>query len=113
MIYDKIKSHKKQIPVNLLDYVKSQDPQEFEINNSPELTFQQRLLKEGLQQLSDQSRRILTLFYYRGLSLQEIAEKEGYKSVNVVKATKSRAIKFLKEKVNSAKNEHAKRMVYP
>ena len=107
MIYDKIKSQNNLIPLDLLDYVKSQDAKIFEVNNKPELTFQQSLLKEGLSELSNQSRKVLTLFYYRGLSLQEIAEKEGYKSVNVVKATKSRAIKYLKEKVKSAK---AKRM---
>ena len=99
MIYDKIKSQNKFIPFDLLDNVESHDPKEFEINDGPELTFQQSLLKEGLKELSEQSRRILTLFYYRGLSLQEIAEAEGYKSVNVVKATKSRALKYLKEKV--------------
>ena len=103
MIYDKFRLDKKFVQNKSLDHMAHEEPVDFEVSNKVNLTTQQILLREGFRQLSDQSKRIITLFYYRGLSLQEIAELEGYKSVNVVKATKSRAIKFLKEKVNLIK----------
>lgn len=66
---------------------------------SPDLTREQRLLKEHFKGLGAKCQELLTLFYYRGYTIQEIMEKGDYNSENVVKAAKSRCMKTLKERI--------------
>ncbi len=64
------------------------------------LNQQQQLLKQHFAGLGEQCQKLLTLFYYRGYSIKEIIEAGGYNNGNVVKATKSRCLKTLKERIH-------------
>ena len=55
--------------------------------------------------LGKKCQELLTLFYYRGYTIQEIMEAENYNSENVVKAAKSRCMKTLRERIQ-ANNSH-------
>ncbi|GGG96808.1 hypothetical protein GCM10007415_35100 [Parapedobacter pyrenivorans] len=55
------------------------------------------LLREGFQQLGDQCRKVLRLFYYEGKKLDEIQAQLGYTNKDVLKSQKSRCLKQLKE----------------
>ena len=61
----------------------------------------QILLQKGFATLGKKCKEILTLFYYRGFTIDEIAEKLKYSNKNVVKSQKSRCIKQLKENINT------------
>lgn len=82
------------------DYKTANEEEEnfdFEINTS--LTEQQVLLKEGLENLGEKCRVILELFYYRGLTIDEIRISQKYQNNNTVKSQKSRCLKTLKEMI--------------
>ena len=70
-----------------------------------ELTTEQLLLQKHFGALGKQCQELLTLFYYRGYTIQEIMEAENYNSENVVKAAKSRCMKTLRERIQ-ANNSH-------
>ncbi|MFK8060371.1 MAG: RNA polymerase sigma factor [Polaribacter sp.] len=57
----------------------------------------QLLLQKGFAELGKKCKEVLTLFYYRGFTIDEIAEKLNYNNKNVVKSQKSRCIKQLKD----------------
>lgn len=52
---------------------------------------------EGIKKLSSKGQAILHLFYYEKMSLKEITQVLGYKSEDVVKTTKMRYMKILRE----------------
>lgn len=54
-------------------------------------------LRQNLRKLDQRSQEILRKFYYQGQSLHEIALSMGYSSEDVVKSTKHRIIKKLRE----------------
>lgn len=55
------------------------------------------LVKETIYGMEDPCKSILTLFYYQGKSIEEMAVELGYADKNVVKVQKSRCLKYLKE----------------
>jgi RNA polymerase sigma factor (sigma-70 family) len=57
----------------------------------------QILLQKGFASLGKKCKEVLTLFYYRGFTIDEIAEKLKYNNKNVVKSQKSRCIKQIKD----------------
>ena len=59
-------------------------------------------LARRLNEISDSCRQVLQLFYYRGLTIEEIVELTHYKDGNTVRSHKSRCLKHLKSlfKVN-------------
>lgn len=61
--------------------------------------FQEKIQK-GLQSMGKKCQEILTLFYYRGYTIEEITEELNYENKNVAKSQKSRCLKILKEKSN-------------
>lgn len=61
-----------------------------------QLNEQQTQLKQALNQLGEQCRDLLLLFYYRRYSIDAIREEMNYKNDNVVKAHKSRCMKKLR-----------------
>lgn len=63
------------------------------------LTSQQHLLEKHFKTLGKQCQELLTLFYYRGFTIKEILNKGDYNNENVVKSTKSRCMKTLKERI--------------
>jgi RNA polymerase sigma-70 factor (ECF subfamily) len=57
-------------------------------------------LRKHFNQLGESCKRMLTMFYYRGLDINDIVEIGGYKDANTVKSHKSRCLKKLRSLVN-------------
>lgn len=62
-------------------------------------TEQQQLMYRHFKALGEACQKLLTLFYLRGLNLEEIMQVGGYNSINVVKSSKSRCLKDLKQRI--------------
>jgi len=73
---------------------------DIEIDETPSLSKEQLLLRKHFKELGKKCQQVLTLFYYRGLSINEIVEQTDYQNENVVKAHKSRCLKTLRESIN-------------
>ena len=77
-----------------------------ELNLAQEsLNEKQKLLKNEFKNLGKKCQELLTLFYYKSLSIKEIKEVGGYNSENVVKSAKSRCLKQLKESLTSNRDK--------
>jgi len=65
-------------------------------------TDRQKALAQRMNEISDSCRSLLKLFYYRGLTIDDIVEQTHYKDSNTVRSQKSRCLKHLKSllKVN-------------
>ncbi len=100
-IYDELKKKQMKVPYEANLHVADQDIPEILLNDIRPLTQEQILLRKYFKQLGEKCRQVLTLFYYRGLNIKEIAEQAGYSNINVVKAQKSRCLKTLKQLINS------------
>lgn len=110
MILNKLRKNKKSVNSDLIMERVKDDNDLFDesVAHDNPLTHEQKLLQKHFDKLGDKCKKVLTLFYYRGFSIQEIMESEGYNSENVVKSQKSRCLKTLKEfikKPNSNVNE--------
>lgn len=101
LIYDELKRKKNLVPhlnnqeheIDAIEAVQTT----IKIN----LTLEQKLLHKNFKKLGKKCQQVLTLFFYRGLSNEEIAHKEGYENEAVVRSHKSRCLKKLKENINS------------
>ena len=60
----------------------------------------QRQLQIAFNSLGTQCKALLSLFYMRGFTLDEIVEELNYNSKDVAKSQKSRCLKSLKQTVN-------------
>ncbi len=103
LIMDNIKKNKKQVSSEFnLSRVEADDNliETIEIDE-PTLTKEQLLLVKYFDTLGKKCQELLTLFYYRGYTIQEIMEKENYNSENVVKSQKSRCMKTLRERIKA------------
>ncbi len=69
------------------------------------LNERQLLLKKHFQNLGKKCQELLTLFYYNGLTIDEIVASTEYSNQNVVKSQKSRCLKSLRESVKEVKNQ--------
>ncbi|MDH7448366.1 RNA polymerase sigma factor [Aquimarina sp. 2201CG14-23] len=100
MIYDHLRKQKKTISYeNSIDYKETSDTQDF--FKEPQLTAEQQLLRQHFKNLGKRCQEMLTLFYYRGLTIDEITDNLGYENKNVVKSQKSRCLKSLKELIKT------------
>ncbi|CAM4081292.1 RNA polymerase sigma factor [Zobellia roscoffensis] len=103
LIFDKMRKNKKVVTGDYdLSRVGETDEQvnTFDVERQT-LTTEQELLKKHFGSLGDKCQELLTLFYYRGFTIQEIMETKNYNSENVVKSAKSRCMKTLKEKIQA------------
>lgn len=100
MIFDILKQRKLSVPVESVLHIAGEPFEEIEVGTTQPLTEYQKLLRKYFQELSDSCRKLLTLFYYRGLSLNEIANIKNSNSESV-KASKSRCLRQLRQKINS------------
>ncbi|WP_446051224.1 RNA polymerase sigma factor [Zobellia laminariae] len=103
LIFDKMRKNKKVVSGDYdLSRVAEVDEEvnTFEMEKQS-LTTEQELLKKHFGSLGDKCQELLTLFYYRGFTIQEIMEAKNYNSENVVKSAKSRCMKTLKEKIQA------------
>ncbi|WP_191860799.1 RNA polymerase sigma factor [Hanstruepera ponticola] len=65
-----------------------------------------KLIEHCLDKLGYQCQTVLKLFYYNGLTLEEIQKHLDYSNYNTIKSQKSRCLKNLKELINDhLKNE--------
>lgn len=98
MIYDYSRKSSK-IMFSLDDYVLDNYDQETveEMRYDGDLNPYQLKLLNNFKKLGDKCREVLSLFYYRGFTIDEIMEDQGYENKNVVKSQKSRCLKSLKE----------------
>ncbi|WP_186435532.1 RNA polymerase sigma factor [Maribacter sp. MAR_2009_72] len=99
-IYDALKAKKKEVPYESKLHLVADEIPAIEIENPPQLNEKEQLLRKYLKELGEKCRLVLTLFYYRGLTIKEIAEHADYSNENVVKAQKSRCLKTLRELCN-------------
>jgi len=101
LIFDQMKKNKRKVSSEFdLAIVGEEDEaiSTLEIETD-ELTAEQELLQKYFGTLGKQCQELLTLFYYRGFTINEIMEHATYNSENVVKAAKSRCMKTLRERI--------------
>ena len=72
-----------------------------EVFSNENLNKNQKLLEKAFSSLGKRCKEILTLFYYRGYSIEEIVEALQYENKNVVKSQKSRCVKQIKDKIKT------------
>tara|TARA_R110000868_G_scaffold373423_1_gene637517 strand:- start:9115 stop:9660 length:546 start_codon:yes stop_codon:yes gene_type:complete len=102
MIYDVLKEKKKTTEYNP-SKLGIQDAIELvstEIERE-ELSHEQGLLHTYFKKLGKKCQEMLTLFYSRGLSIDEIVEHTDYTDGSVVRSQKSRCLKTLKDMIKS------------
>jgi len=102
MIFDLLKEKNKTITLetDVLSAYTNIEQVDIEIENE-ELTLEQQLLKTHFKKLGKKCKEVLTLFYSRGLTIDEIVEFTDYTNGSVVRSQKSRCIKTLKEMIKS------------
>ena len=106
LIFDRMRKNKKTVGSNFnLEIVKDDEQVVAGIDFEDKgLTNEQKLLKKHFSSLGKQCQELLTLFYYRGFTIDEIMQHGNYNSENVVKATKSRCMRTLKERIQANSN---------
>lgn len=102
MIYTKLKrQQKKQLISGMVEIPEPSLPEGFQ--SGQVMSLEHRLLNEAFGQLGVQCQKVLSLFYLRGYTLEEIAEAMSYRSKDVVKSQKSRCLKSLKKLINGSR----------
>jgi len=102
LIYNELKRTNKMIPIFKEELI-HEEPIEAPPFKSIEQTLEQKLLQKHFKTLGEKCQQMLTMFYYRGLSITEIAKMAGYNNDAVVRSQKSRCLKMLKNHINSLK----------
>ncbi|SDR92392.1 RNA polymerase sigma factor, sigma-70 family [Polaribacter sp. KT25b] len=101
MLYEKTRKNNKKIKDFSLE---KEDYNYKEISNKfldDEPNQFQLLLQKAFTTLGKKCKEVLTLFYYRGYTIDEITDALNYDNKNVVKSQKSRCLKQLKEKIKT------------
>lgn len=62
-----------------------------------DLSERQKLVSESILKLRLACQDILTMYYYKGMTMKEIAEEQNYSSPNVAKVMKLRCMKALRK----------------
>lgn len=103
LIFDKMKKKKKTVHSQYDMAIVGEEDEAVSTLEIEEtgLTKEQKLLQKHFGTLGKQCQELLTYFYYRGYTIQEIMEAENYNSENVVKAAKSRCMKTLRERIQA------------
>ena len=96
MIYDLYKYKGRNVPYEANLHVERGEEIEVEINKGDSLNSEQRELRKRFKTLDQKCRELLTLYYFRGLTLEEIAPKAGLRNANVVKVQKHRCLEKLR-----------------
>ena len=95
MIYDVLRKKKKIYLTNNF----KENTNEFDFLFDKELTSNQKKLQIAFNSLGEKCKEILTLFYYRGYTIDDITSHLNYNNKDVVKSQKSRCLKTLKDKI--------------
>lgn len=99
MLLDVLKKESRTVRMDNPLRIVQDDVEEIAIEPAAELTEEQKLLYEFFQKLGKKCQRVLTLFYYRGLTIEEIVSQTAYGNANTVKAQKSRCLRSLKQMI--------------
>lgn len=99
MIYDSLKEKKKTMSYEPAVHINHDniDSVSYESGNK-ELTIEERLLRTYFKKLGKKCKEMLTFFYSRGLTIDEIADITDHTN-SVVRSQKSRCLKTLKEMI--------------
>ena len=97
MLFDAIKKESKTIKMENPLLIVTENEEEISLESTPELTESQKKLHTFFAKLGKKCQLVLTLFYYRGLTIEEIVAQTNYGNANTVKAHKSRCLKTLKQ----------------
>ena len=101
LIYKALKQNQRTVLVDSNTNHVQTEPESIPVTLQSELTQNQLQLKEGFKKLGKKCKNMLTSFYFRGLTIEEIAQEDGYKNSDVVKSQKSRCLKQLKATIFS------------
>lgn len=102
LLYNTLRKQKKKVAEMSLEqeaYDYSTITLDFLAENEP--NEQQLQLQKAFATLGKKCKEVLSLFYYRGYTIEEIGERLNYENKNVVKSQKSRCLKQLKDKIHS------------
>lgn len=94
MIYEQLRKNKKSLLLNT-NFLKDEFNEEVDYDNEV-LSNKQLQLQSGFKLLGEQCKKILTLFYYNGYTLDEIMTTLNYSKKDVLKSQKSRCLSKLK-----------------
>ncbi|RZS99001.1 RNA polymerase sigma factor [Aquimarina brevivitae] len=100
MIYERLKTSKSKIAYENIA-PKQDESVEYKLLEEDELSSEQVALRVHFKKLGKRCQEMLTLFYYRGLTIEEITDSLGYENKNVVKSQKSRCLKSLKDLIKN------------
>lgn len=102
MIYDRLKEKKHIVSYESTIHIVHDEIETISIETEEEeLSLEQRLLHTYFKKLGKKCQLLLTLFYSRGLTNDEIVTCTGYSDSSVVRSQKSRCIKTLREMIKS------------
>ena len=65
-----------------------------------------RIIRESINKLDDTCRKVLTYYYFDGMSMKDIAEKVGFANTDTAKTKKYKCKKKLDELIKSVYSEH-------
>ncbi|ARN76790.1 hypothetical protein BST97_01550 [Nonlabens spongiae] len=86
-----------------MEQVSDSEEQVAEIKVEEDLSENSKLLALSFKKLGAACQELISMFYYRGLTIKEMVELSNYKDENTVKSAKSRCMKKLKELVSYEK----------
>ncbi|CAH8284966.1 RNA polymerase sigma factor (sigma-70 family) [Mariniflexile fucanivorans] len=101
MIYDLLKEKKKTTEYNPSKLGIHDTIELVSTETEEELSHEQILLQTYFKKLGKKCQDMLTLFYSRGLSIDEIVEHTDYTDGSVVRSQKSRCLKSLKDMIKA------------
>lgn len=102
-LLNKMKKNNRTVPADD-DVMRTYDEGSDQMLDQIELSHRQSILSDMLGRLTENCRELLTLFYYHRYTIDAIRHELGYKDDNVVKSSKSRCLKKLKELAVAHKN---------
>lgn len=102
MVFEKLRKKKRVVAVDS-DYVFDNHDSALidDVLNEDEMSPYQQLLYANFSKLSGTCQELIKLFYYQGLTIEEIVEAQGYDNKNVVKSQKSRCLRALKDLIKN------------
>jgi RNA polymerase sigma factor (sigma-70 family) len=102
LLYNTLRKQKKKVAqMNVEEEVYDYSTIAFDFLQTNELSERQLQLQRAFATLGKRCKEVLSLFYYRGYTIEEIGERLNYENKNVVKSQKSRCLKQLKDKIQS------------
>ena len=102
MIYDLYKYRGRNVPLeSQLRVERGEEEVDVSLQAGDALSAVQRQLRKQLRILDEKCRELLTLFYFRGLTLEEIAPVAGLRNSNVVKVQKHRCLEKLRHNMKN------------